>query len=1017
MPFDSLLNALSHCLGRRLSAAAVIAALGWTGAAHAADAEKVRFNEQIRPILSNRCYFCHGPDEKRREADLRLDTREGATADMGGYAAIVPGDPDASLVLERVTEIHDDEAMPPPEANKPRLNDEEVALLRRWIEQGAEYEGHWAFAPLAETAPPEVGDSTWVRNPIDNYILAKLLRRGMKPAAEADREILIRRVYLDLLGLVPPPEEVEAFAADPDPRAYEKLVDRLLASPHYGERWGRHWLDQARYADSHGYSTDGERQVWPYRDWVIQALNDDMPFDQFTIEQLAGDLLPKPTKSQLVATGFHRNTLINQEGGTDREQFRVESAMDRAETTGAVWLGLTVGCARCHTHKFDPITHQEYFQFYAFFNSTEDANNVGPTINVAEGEMLDGSSETAIASAEEFTRRRAAWEREMLQVLEARFEDQQQAKWTPARYASYQAASKASFQLLDDNSLLTDGRATANDAYDISAHTPLEQVAAVRLRVLTHPSLPGNGPGLASNGNFVLTDFQVSLGDTDLPIRTATADHEQPSYPVAHAIDDNQISGWAINVRPGSSAKMNADHEAVFVLDRPAMPAGEPLQIHLRHDLNRDYLIGRLAIEFSEQAPSLDTGEQDLLAALQADPAKRTAAQQALLQAAFELADPTARSVATGKAASANQMIMRERSAPRPTFLFIRGDFTRPNKELGPLPPDVFSAVAPPLPEKQLRNRLDLAQWLVDPRNPLTPRVTVNRVWMRYFGRGLAETEEDFGTQGPLPTHPELLDWLAAELIRRDWSLKQMHRLIVTSATYRQSSHVRMEVATSDPRNLLLARQQRLRLEGEIIRDAALTASGLLHPAIGGPSVYPPQPDGVYSFTQVRKRWSTDTGPNRYRRGMYTFFFRSSPYPLLTTFDAPDFQSVCTRRGRSNTPLQSLTLANDQAFVEIARGLAARLVRDVQADDDHEQLDARIDRAFLVCLSRQPTKTERQVLSAYYRRQQQAFADDLEAARQLAPLGLGQGIDPADAAALVCLARVILNTDNFITRE
>ncbi|MEQ1858712.1 MAG: DUF1553 domain-containing protein [Chthoniobacteraceae bacterium] len=766
-------------------------------------ADTVEFNRDIRPLLSDRCFYCHGPDEKKREAKLRLDTRDGATADLGGYAAIVPASPEKSELLARVTSHDRDEVMPPPKAKKSRFTAEEVATLRRWIAEGARYEAHWAFLPLRDF---NSGDS------IDAFIGARLASDGLALSPEADRATLIRRVSLDLTGLLSTPEETAAFIRDHSPDAYEKLVARLLASPHYGERWGRHWLDQARYADSNGYSIDAERAMWPYRDWVIKALNDDMPFDRFTIEQLAGDQLPTPTKAQLVATGFHRNTLINQEGGTDAEQFRVEAAIDRVNTTGAVWLGLTVGCAQCHTHKFDPITQREFYELFAFFNQGEDKNNTGPTVQVVRGEMFGQPVKVAPATpAADVAKLQAAWEAKESAKLE------KTAKLDP--------------------------------------QTPREKFAELK-------------------------------------------------------------------------------------------------------------------------------GAQALLAALRVLPVERTAEEKKAVLAAFEKAEPKARKKTDPNVAAA--MIMRDLKTPRPTYLLTRGDFTRPDKERGELQPGIIAALETRNPKPDTRTRLDLARWLVSPENPLTPRVTLNRMWMRYFGRGLVETEEDFGTQGTAPTHPELLDWLAREFIRSGWSMKAMHRLIVTSATYRQSSNARPDAAAKDPRNLLLARQERLRVEAEIVRDAALSASGLLDRRIGGPSVHPPQPEGVYAFTQNAKKWATDTGPDRYRRALYTMFYRSAPHPLFGTFDAPDFQTTCTRRIRSNTPLQALTLANDPAFLEIAQALAARVVRDIPRDD----LDARVRRAFQLALCREPDADELAALTDYARRHD-----------------------------LAAVARVLFNTDNFITRE
>lgn len=1006
------------------------------GLCGAAPPDEVRFNRDVRPILSNNCFYCHGPDPKHREADLRLDTSEGAMS-----TAIVPGRPDKSPLIERITSHDDDTRMPPPASKKGRLTDQQIAILRRWIEQGAKYEGHWAFLPLAKADPPRVTNEAWIKNPIDRFILARLEQDGIAPSAEADAATLIRRLSLDLTGLLPTPEEVAEFqrAFSPSPprslspselqewergrvgdreTAYRALMERLINSPHYGERWGRHWLDQARYADSSGYSIDSERQMWPYRDWVIQALNEDMPFDRFTIEQLAGDLVPNPTKSQLVATAFHRNTLINEEGGSDKNQFRHEAVVDRVNTTAAVWLGLTVGCAQCHSHKFDPITHREYYELFAFFNNTTDVNNKGATVSVARGEIFGQTPEPPPPPpelTEGFAQRQAAWEKEQLALVAP--EATTPVIWHPLEYAEFDTSSGATLKRLEDNSLLATSPIANNDAYRIVAKTGLKQVAALRLRVLTHDSLPKQGPGRAGNGNFVLTKVTVSAAGQPLKLGVARADHEQPEYGVAGTLDDDPQTGWAINVGPKSQAKMNANHEAVFVLEKP-FAIDEPLEIRLLHELHGDYLIGRFALDVSETAPPGTTSVDKDLAAALAMPAEGRSTKQALLvRDAFIAADPEARTAKARREAAAAKaaevMVMKELDQPRETYISLRGDFLRPDKDVGPLSPGGLKAVLPSLPAQAGRTRVDLAKWLVSPENPLTPRVTMNRVWMHYFGRGLVETEEDFGTQGTSPSHPELLDWLASEFIRRGWSLKEMHRLIVMSNTYRQSSKIRPDLAEKDPRNLLLARQERTRVEAEIVRDAALSASGLLDPTIGGPSVRPPQPEGVYAFTQTAKKWTADTGPARYRRGMYTQFFRSAPYPLFTTFDAPDFSTVCTRRIRSNTPLQALTVANDEAFVEIAQGLAARVINDVPASNPA----ARLKRVFLLCLCRAPNERELAALQHYYDRQFSELVKDEGRTKQLLSADLQVSESPAAAAAMVLASRAILNTDAFITRE
>jgi hypothetical protein len=1014
----------------------------------AAVPEQVSFNQHVRPILSGNCFYCHGPDPKHREADLRLDVRDGATVDLGGYAAIVPGKPDESALLKRVSSHDPDEMMPPPASKKPHLTDEQIAILRRWIEQGAVYEGHWAFLPLASSEPPAVKNTAWPSNPIDRFILARLEAEGIAPSPEAEAATLIRRVSLDLTGLLPTPEEVAgltALAPSDDEgesgrggeweKAYGAYVEKLLASPHYGERWGRHWLDQARYADSNGYTIDSERPMWPYRDWVIKALNDDMPFDQFTVEQLAGDLLPNATKNQLIATAFHRNTLINEEGGTDKEQFRHEAVVDRVNTTGAVWLGLTVGCCQCHSHKFDPISHREYYELFAFFNNGTDVNNQGATIPVTRGEVFGRPvvpPPPTTSAAEALARRQAAWEKRELARLEGRAPEK--VAWSPLEYVEYRTKSGAGFQLQGDNSLLTDGKAEPHDRYTVVARTKLPEVAAIRLRALTHESLPKNGPGTAGNGNFVLTDVNFITSGQKRPFISAFADHEQPNFPIKGAFDEDAKSGWAINVGPDSKHKLNENHEAVFILETPIfIPPGDTVEVTLSHEANANYLLGRFAIDVAADAPAEPLRyDAAVVEALTTPADNRTAEQKKLLAGEFARSEgqTQARKKDDPRGDTVKLMVMKELEKPRETYICLRGDFLRPDKEHGSLTPDVLDMVPPKLEgsgfgvqgsetptqsvgEGNRPTRLDLARWLVDSENPLTPRVQVNRLWMHYFGRGLVETEEDFGTQGAPPTHPELLDWLAGELLRRGWSLKAIHRLIVTSSTYRQASHFRPDLKDKDPRNLLLARQERVRFEAEIVRDAALAASGLLDHTMGGPSVRPPQPEGVYAFTQTAKRWNADTGPARYRRAMYTLFFRSAPHPLFTTFDAPDFQTVCTRRGRSNTPLQALTVANDEAFVEFSQGLAARVLRELPSGD----LDSRLSRAFLLALCREPSPSELSTLRGYYDRQIRELKDDEERAKALLPSALASESNPAAAAAMVLVSRAILNTDSFITRE
>ncbi len=995
----------------------------------------IHFNRDIRPILSDKCFQCHGPDSEAREAELRLDERKSAVADRDGNAAIVAGQADHSSMMARILTEDPDERMPPVETGK-SLNAREIALLRAWIDQGATYQEHWSFLPIADVEPPTV-DPQWtqqVQNPIDRFVFEKLQRHGVSPSPPAVARTLIRRTYLDLIGLLPDPGAVDSFAAHyagDSETAVRALVQDLLNSPHYGERWGRYWLDQARYADSHGYTIDGDRVMWPYRDWVIRAINDDMPFDRFTIEQLAGDLLPDPSKPQLVATGFHRNTLINQEGGTDNEQFRNEEVVDRVNTTGAVWLGLTLGCAQCHSHKFDPISQQEFYQFFAFFNHTVDVNNVGPTVDVSEGELLlkniDPELQAELVDAKaEFSKltktkskRQAAWE----QTIQVARTEQPRADWKSLVATELNAAGGAKLQTLDDHSILA-GQGAAMETYTVRFPPTDDPVAALRLRVLPHDSLPKNGPGHAGNGNFVLSRVEVLVGDKPVAINHVQSDHSQPGHPVSNIINGSAKSGWAINIGKGSRAgvKMNAPHEAHLVFAEPLPFGSGSLTVILRHEVNANYNIGRFAVDASSTAPA-SVLHEELLAALDVATDKRTAEHKKLIAAEFTKADVAQRRATShvselrkkiGLGRTVKTMVMRELDKARETYIHIRGDFLRKDKDTGLLQPDV-PGVLPPL-TGDAQNRLELARWLVSKENPLTARVTVNRVWMRYFGRGLVETENDFGTQGSYPTHPELLDWLANEFMSSGWSLKTLHELIVTSATYRQASHRRLDLDEADPRNLLLGRQNRLRVDAEIVRDIGLSASGLLSPKIGGPSVRPPQPEGVYAFTQTKKTWTTSAGDDRFRRALYTHFYRSAPYPMLTTFDAPDFQSVCTRRPRSNTPLQSLTMANDKTFFEMAQGLANRLLN-IANGTDAAANEHRIEEVFRVCYARSPTTAEATLVAEFQQQQATQFKADPTAAMEVAPKEYADSYPPEFAASWTAVARALMNADEFVTRE
>jgi hypothetical protein len=957
--------------------------LGTPGSASAQGKGGVDFQRDIRPILSGRCFKCHGPAAQK--SGLRLDVRERALK----RKVIVPGRPDTSRLIARVLADDEEERMPPAETGD-RLKPAQVALLKKWIEQGAEYTPHWAFVRPKQAPLPSVMDRSWPRNPIDHFILARLEQAGLRPSPEADRPTLIRRLSLDLLGLLPSPGEVEAFVNDQRPDAYERLVERLLASPHYGERQARHWLDLARYADSNGYTIDGKRSIWPWRDWVIAAFNRDLPFDQFTIEQLAGDLLPGASRDQQVATGFHRNTSFNEEGGTNPEQFRVERTVDRTNTTGTVWLGLTVGCCQCHDHKYDPLSQKEYYQLYAFFNSTDEPKLLLPTPEQAS--RLTGLQTELARAKSQPPRERSP---EELKRLLAGLEKETNGGWRVIYPKTATSEQGAVLTALEDRSVLATGKVGPSDTYVVQGVAPESgTLTAVRLEALTHPSLPENGPGRAANGNFVLSQLVFETDGVPHPFRKAVADHSQSGYDVSDVLKGDLSKGWAVNA--GDPKQFHVDRQALFYLAQPhPVREGQAFVFTLRFSkMPSGYALGRfrLAVTFaSERFLELPLPAQQivLMDRQKRSPADMERLKQVLAHsaAASEQVAQLQKAIQALEAKIDTTLVLRATGQPRQTRIQKRGDFL----DLGDAVQPGTPAVLPPLSASgQSPNRLDLARWLVSPENPLTARVVVNRLWQHYFGKGLVETENDFGMQGALPTHPELLDWLAVEFVRQGWDLKQMHRLIVTSAAYRQASKVRPELRAKDPNNRLLGRQHRLRLEAEIIRDAALSASGLLTRRLGGPGVYPPQPPEIFAFTQNKQPWPESQGPDRYRRGLYTFIWRQSQHPLLTTFDAPDAQAACTRRNRSNTPLQALHLANDPTFVEIARALAKRVAREGPADDA-----GRIEHAFRLCFCRTPGPAERSRLLQYLEQQRQA--------------------DPGQAWVMV--ARVLLNLDEFVTRE
>jgi hypothetical protein len=1170
----------------------------------AARGEDVDFSRDVRPILARHCFKCHGPDDKARKAKLRLDVREMAIREgRSGNAAIVPRKPDESELVRRIFASEESEIMPPPAAKNP-LSERDKQVLRRWIASGAEYKQHWAFTPPRQAPLPQIKQADWPQNAIDYFVLAKLEAAGVRPAPRANRATLVRRLYLDLIGLPPSPEEADAFVNDTSADAYEKLVDRLLASPHYGERWARRWLDLARYADTNGYEKDRVRSIWPYRDWVIQALNDDLPFDRFTIEQIAGDMLPDATPQQRVATGFHRNTMLNEEGGIDPLEFRFHAMTDRVGTTGTTWLGLTVMCAQCHTHKYDPIPQREYYQIMACLNNADE-----PVMELHKPDIAKRRAEIQ------------ARVQALTDDLPNRFPPEGEFRWSVARPTTVESAGGATAEKLDDGSIRFSGKNPDKDTFTLVVESDAIEVSALRLEVLTDSTLPSTGPGRTPHGNFVLSEITITAAPRDQPnseqpvkLVRAEADFAQDGFPAAHAIDGNTKTGWAIH-GPG---KWNVNRTVKFTLQKPSgFPGGTRWTIKLDQQHGTQHTIGRLRlslgnrvedkrplevrrrehlerqfsawleresaravrwtvlrpVEAKSNMPLLKVLDDDSVLA-SSDQTKRdvydlkyrtdlrgiTAVRLEVLPhdslpqrgpgriyyegpigdfflseltlkadgqpvkfgratstfaagnnkianaiddnfqtgwsinggqgkahtAVFNLATPLAgakelavqmlfeqyysaglgrfrisvtndskpieaselpsdvedlmlvsaekrtgeqrdrllrhylsiapelaaereaiRKLQSQVPAYPTTLVMAERPAleTRPTHSHERGEFLKAGERVEP---DVLS-ILPGLPKEAPRNRLTFAGWLVSPDNPLVGRVTMNRQWAAFFGRGIVRTTEDFGFQGELPTHPELLDWLAVEFVKRGWSLKRMHRLMVTSATYQQSSQTTPGSLEKDPQNRLLARGPRQRLEAELVRDAVLKLSGLFSPKIGGPSVFPPQPPGISSEgTYGALPWTVSPGADRYRRGLYTFSKRTAPFAMFTTFDAPSGEACVARREVSNTPLQALTLLNDSAFVEAAQALGG------SAAKRNGTTETRAAELFRRCLVRQPSDQELKMLTDFYQAQKRRF--ESKEVDTSAVAGPGDG-DTQERAAWTAVARVLLNLDECITKE
>ena len=1035
-------------------------------AADSAASKKVDFKRDVQPIFAARCAECHG--EKKDKGGVRFDRR--STVFQGGDSGkplLVPGNSADSLLIKKVTSNDPDELMPP---KGERLTEAQVAALRDWIDQGASWpddgaaaKKHWAYVKPSRPALPKVSNPKWCRNDLDHFVLARLDQEKLKPAPEADRAVLLRRVSLDLTGLPPTLEEVDAFLADRRADAYERAVDRLLDSPAYGERWARPWLDLARYADTQGYEKDAKRTMWPYRDWVIHALNRNMPFDQFTIEQLAGDLLPDATQEQRVATGFHRNTMTNTEGGTDNEEFRYEAVIDRINTTFGAWMGSTFNCAQCHNHKYDPFTTVEYYRAMAFLNNTEDADadDEKPTMKV----FKDAEQKQKFTQLRD---KEKAAEKKLNEAIQA-----PDFKVSLTEWENKIARDKAAWETLDPTNFVSEGGATlrtnntksiiaegvnpSNDTYVVTASAGPGKITGIRLEALETGE--EKALGRHANGGFVLRKFELAAtprGAAEpkaVSFESVVADFSQKKFEVSNLLT-GKGDGWAVEtMKPENKVRRSA----YFTLKEPLdLPEGGSLIFTLRHsDKHPGANLKRFRLystSSAQVAPQLSLPEE-VRGILALAPEKRDKKQADKLVEYYRALDPVTKPLHEAHAAakkSADEFdktipissVLAELAKPRVTKRHVRGAYLNTAEVVQPGTP----ACLHPFPADQPTNRLGFARWVVSPDNPLTARVIMNRIWEQYFGRGIVETVEELGKQGEAPSHPELLDWLACEFMApveslnrsnvktgrssdhlnnstiqrfndstlQRWDLRHMHRLIATSATYRQASQVTPALARRDPYNRLLARGPRVRLEAEMVRDQALAVAGLLSHKIGGPSVMPPQPDGIWQVVYNGETWKTSPGEDKYRRGLYTFWRRTMPHPMMVNFDAPSREFCVLKRSRSNTPLQALNTLNDPAFIECAQAIARKVVALPVAD-----LKARATHAFRLVLARAPQPKEVERLVALFQSELGNYERDEKAAEKMATSELGKPKEPcnlAELAAWTVVANVLLNLDEAITK-
>ena len=1008
------------------------------------------FQREIQPILAEHCAHCHGIDESTRQGGLRLDIRQNALeGGDSGTPAIVPGTPEESEMVARIRSTDPDVIMPPPHEKKP-LSDAQKALLEAWISDGAGYHPHWSFVPPKKAVVPAVPGAS---QPIDAFIAERLAAKQMQPAPPADAATLCRRLYLDIIGLPPSPDDIAAFERE----GYEKTVEKLLASPKYGEKWARHWLDLARYSDSNGYEKDLPREMWIWRDLVINAVNHDLPYDQFVIEQIAGDLLPNATQDQIVATGFLRNSMLNEEGAIIPEEFRMAEMFDRVDCVGKAVLGLTTQCAQCHTHKFDPITHDEYFGLFAFLNDTHEARSYVYTPEQLQA--LAAIRADVAAAEEEIRRMRPQWQAEM----EA-FAADAVAKlqpWTTVTMEEMHSSSLLTHPTQRaDGSILLIGARDAEHVFE--AAPDLAGATGLQLEALTDGDLFMNGPG--RDGAWAIGRMKVQVKKPDakdweeVKLVNASADFSEPEStvprpgadpkkpakspakqedgppptisigPVANIIDADEQSAWRAD--RGYLLK-HQPSVAVVQFEKPLdYPAGTKLKISLRwssgavsHSLQSMLGCCRLSLTKAPTPAALPIDHGAMLAARK-PAAERTEADRGAIFSAWRKTipefgpfnDKIAASWAKAPHAPTTVMHAAPRSVAqrRPTHLLDRGSWNQPKHEVQPhVPAGLHPLVASADPP-----RLAFAKWLVDPRSPLSARVAVNRLWQTLFGQGLVETPDDFGTRAPVPEHRDLLDWLAVDFMEKGWSQKEALRQLVMSDTYKRSSAVSADALAKDPANRLLARGTRFRPDAEVVRDLVLSVSCLLTDRMGGPSAYPPVPKNVLEFNYVQIPWPEATGPDRYRRSLYTFRRRSMPDPALGNFDAPTGDLSCARRLRSNTPLAALTGLNEPIFVEAAQSLALRTLKEGGADDSN-----RIDRAFFLCTARLPSADEKREMLAFLEAQRKRIADGWLDPREIATgnadtlQALPPGATPQDAAAWTLVSRVLLNLDETVTKN